>query len=171
MYKKRRTRGFIIIECENGYYAGGRGGGAAYDPDGKKIKDFKGDGGGAHAANFLTAVRSRKQKDLNAEIEDIHYSSAWCHLGNISWQLGQKYSREETLDRVKNFAPWAEVVDEFEEHCAANEINLKMEEAKLGAVLEIDAEKETFTGESATDEALALLRREYREGFQIPDQV
>ena len=36
---------------------------------------------------------------------------------------------------------------------------------------EIDAEKETFVGDSATPEALALLTRKYRKGFEIQSQV
>jgi hypothetical protein len=38
----------------------------------------------------------------------------------------------------------------------------------LSGVLEIDPAKETFTGPSATPQALALLSREYREPFVVP---
>ena len=38
--------------------------------------------------NFISCVRSRRQDGLNAEIEQGHYSSALCHLGNISYRLG-----------------------------------------------------------------------------------
>jgi hypothetical protein len=38
-------------------------------------------------------------------------------------------------------------------------------------MLEFDPQKETFTGASATPEALALLRREYRKGFEMPETV
>jgi len=30
-YARRRTNAFLVVECEGGYYAGGRGGGVAYD--------------------------------------------------------------------------------------------------------------------------------------------
>jgi predicted dehydrogenase len=46
----------LILRCENGYFAGLRGGGWAYDNDGKKIRQFKGDGGAQHAANFIQAI-------------------------------------------------------------------------------------------------------------------
>jgi predicted dehydrogenase len=172
-YTRRKTGGFLVIECENGYYAGGRGGGAAYDKAGKKIDSFKGTGGRGHFENFIKAVRSRKREDQNAEIEEIHYSSAWCHLGNISWRLGAEdsYDRDKATAAIKSFQPWNDVIEDFENHIGANEINMAKEDVRLGALLEIDAEKETFIGDSATPEALALLTREYRKGFEVPDKV
>jgi predicted dehydrogenase len=170
-YARRRTGGFLVIECEGGYYAGGRGGGAAFDPDGKKMESFSGDGGGDHARNFIDAVRSRKRGDLTAEIEEVHYSSAWCHLGNISWRLGQEYQRAEAEAAVAGSGPWKDVIADFHSHLDANEIDPAKYDVKLGASLEIDAEAETFTGPTATPEALALLRREYREGFAVPEKV
>ena len=92
IYRFRKSRAFLIIECEGGRYEGGRGGGHAYDANGEKLKQFKGDAGRAHAQNWLNAVRSRKKENLNAEIEETHYSSAWCHLGNISCRLGGAFS-------------------------------------------------------------------------------
>jgi len=35
-------------------------------------------------------VRSRDRKSLNADIEEGHQSSAFCHLGNIAYKLGRK---------------------------------------------------------------------------------
>jgi len=49
-----------------------------------------GKGGGDHYANFLKAVRARDHKLLNADIEEGHLSSAYCHLGNIAYRLGRK---------------------------------------------------------------------------------
>jgi hypothetical protein len=62
--------------------------GTAFDLSGKEIQSFKGDAD--HFANFLSAVRSRKHTDLNADILEGHLSSALCHLGNISYRLGTK---------------------------------------------------------------------------------
>ncbi len=45
-----------VIHCEGGYYAGGRGHGAAYDTGGKLIRNFKGDSGAGHPRNFVDAV-------------------------------------------------------------------------------------------------------------------
>ncbi len=49
-----------------------------------------GKGGGDHFANFLQAVHSRDVKSLNADIEEGHQSSAYCHLGNIAYKLDRK---------------------------------------------------------------------------------
>jgi predicted dehydrogenase len=171
VYMRRKTNAFLVIECEGGYYTGSRGGGSAYDAAGKKIQAFKGDGGGSHAANFISAVRSRKKEDQNAEIEDIHFSSAWCHLGNISWRLGEAYSRDQAEAAVKEFQPWNDVIADFHDHLGRNELDAGKLDIKLGAMLELDVANESFTGATATPEALALLTREYRAGFEVPKEV
>ena len=49
-----------------------------------------GKGGGDHYANFIKAVRAGDHTLLNADIEEGHVSSAYCHLGNIAYRLGRK---------------------------------------------------------------------------------
>jgi predicted dehydrogenase len=49
-----------------------------------------GHGGGDHFANFVKAVKARDHSLLNADIEQGHLSSAYCHLGNIAYRLGRK---------------------------------------------------------------------------------
>jgi predicted dehydrogenase len=49
--------------------------------------DEKRDDGQAHFENFIACMRSRSAGALNASIEDGHYSTALCHLGNISYRL------------------------------------------------------------------------------------
>jgi predicted dehydrogenase len=43
---------------------------------------------GPHLSNFLSAIRSRKYQDLNAEVNIGRLSADLCHLGNISYRLG-----------------------------------------------------------------------------------
>jgi hypothetical protein len=50
--------------------------------------------GGNNFGNFIAAVRSRRVEDLNADILEGHYSSACCHLANISYRLGQEAAFE-----------------------------------------------------------------------------
>jgi len=45
--------------------------------------------GGSHMQNFIEAVRSRKQGDLNAEIQEGAISCVLVHLANISYRLGR----------------------------------------------------------------------------------
>jgi predicted dehydrogenase len=44
---------------------------------------------GNNWANFIEAVRSRKQSDLNAPIEEGYKSTVLVHLANISYRLGR----------------------------------------------------------------------------------
>lgn len=171
VYLRRRTGAFLIIECEGGYYTGSRGGGTAFDADGKKLQTFKGDGGKTHAANFIDALRSRKKEELKAEIEQIHYSSAWCHLANISQRLGHKYDRAQAETAVKDFQPWNDVIADFHQHLINNQLDAATLDIKMGPMLELDVTKETFIGDTATPEALALLTREYRKGFEVPQAL
>src|SRR5262249_9188793 len=79
-----------IFECENGYLVcPDYGYAVAFTPDGKKIKTFSGGGDQYHFANFVQAVRSRRHEELNADILEGHLSSALCHLGNVSYCLGE----------------------------------------------------------------------------------
>jgi len=45
--------------------------------------------GGNNWANFIEAVRSRKQSDLNAPIEEGYLSTVLVHLANISYRVGR----------------------------------------------------------------------------------
>jgi predicted dehydrogenase len=45
--------------------------------------------GGSNWVNFISAMRSRKQSDLNAEIEEGYHSTQLVHLANISYRLGR----------------------------------------------------------------------------------
>jgi len=163
------VRSGYVIHCEGGYYAGGRGGGWAYDKDGKKLKQFKGNGGPGHPANFVKAIRSRKPEDLNAEIEEIHYSSAWCSLANVAFRAGSGYSADKAKSLAKDVPGWSEMIDGLDAHLAANGVKSDDPGMKLSPMLEIDVAKEQFTGPTATPQTQALLTREFRKGFAVPD--
>lgn len=168
----RSIQSGYVIQFEDGYYAGGRNGGWAYDNDGKRLQQFKGDGGGAHAKNFIDAVRNRDPKMLAADVELAHYSSAWCHLANIAFRLGREYSKDQALAAYKDFKPWNEMMEGwFHKQLADNQIDWQEAGLKLSSVLEFDPKKEVFVGASATPAAQALLTREYRKGFEITDKI
>ena len=164
----------IVIQCENGYFAGGGGGGWIYDNDGNKIKQFKGDGGGGHQSNFIKAVRSRKRSDLNADILEGHLSSALCHLGNISHRLGSKTSAGEIRRAVQDRPMIAEAYQRFSQHLADNEVDTAVTPATLGPWLELDTSKEKFIGAGEyglTRWANELATRNYRRPFVVPENV
>jgi len=47
-------------------------------------------GGSEHFANFIDAIRSGKDSDLNCDIWEGHLSAALPHLANISYRLGRE---------------------------------------------------------------------------------
>jgi predicted dehydrogenase len=169
VYRKVTQIG-VVVQCENGYFAGGDGGGWTYDKDGNKLKQFKGEGGGRHHENFIKAVRSRKASDLNADIEEGHLSSALCHMGNISYRLGQKKSTEEIKEMIKDNSELTDSFERFLSHLAANNVDLGKTPANIGPMLTMDVKKESFVGQSA-DMANMLVKRNYREPYVIPDKV
>ncbi|HVT27865.1 MAG TPA: Gfo/Idh/MocA family oxidoreductase, partial [Lacipirellulaceae bacterium] len=91
----------VVVQCERGSVLST----SRYDltqafgPAGELIKSWKSPNGAepVHFQNFLDAVRSRKRSDLHADVLQGHFSSALCHTGNISHQLGEPRTAKEVL--------------------------------------------------------------------------
>lgn len=170
----RGVRIGIIIECEKGYFAGGGGGGWIYDNNHQKVKQFAGGGGGEHGANFINVVRSRKMADLHAPVLGGHLSSALCHLGNISYLLGQKTAEPAILEQLNSNNALLQTFRQFQDHLSANWVDLSKDLLTLGAGLDIDANNETFVSRQEYDLgwwANSFLKSEYRKPFIVPDKV
>jgi predicted dehydrogenase len=163
-------RASLRVECEGGFFAGGRGGGWAYDNDGKRIRQFKGDGGGGHQANFIEAMRSRNVCHLRADILAGHISATLCHMANISYRLGQRQPPRVIRETVSNNDILAESAKRMLTHLEANDVNLEKQRVALGPVVTFDGEQEVFVGESA-EYANMFLKRVYRPPFVVPDVV
>jgi predicted dehydrogenase len=58
-----------------------------------------GTGTGDHYGNFVAAVRSGQQSDLNCDIEEGHRSSVLAHIGNISYRLGRELRFDGATER------------------------------------------------------------------------
>lgn len=157
-----------VVHCEGGYYAGGRGGGAAHDRDGSIIRKFKGDSGAGHPRNFVDAVFAHDRGLLNTEVQIGHQSTAWCNLADIAVRLGHSYARHEAAGIGQPTKAWDEIVDMIERHLARNSVAAT--QLHLSAMLEFDADGEQFIGAGA-DVANQLLRREYRKSFEVPAVV
>ena len=170
--KFRNRSGGLVIDCEGGYFAGDASGGALFDKQDKKIKDFPDDGSSkgletTHMSNFVAAVRSRKAGDLAAEALVGHHSTACCHMANVSHRLG-KQARPEVIKETTHASH--ELSDAFErcrEYLRENEVNLDTTPAVLGPWVTFDAKKERFVGDHA-NEANALSNRKYRKPFVVP---
>jgi predicted dehydrogenase len=169
-WRRTGTNIGVIVQCENGYWTAGDGGGWVWDNNDKRTdKQISGGGGGGHHQNFIDAVRSHKVSDLNADIEKGHFSSALCHMGNISYRLGKKMSVSEARNSIDN----EYVMDSFErmlEHLKVNEVDLEKEPITMGPMLTMDPRREKFVGEYS-DWANMYVKRNYREPFVVPDRV
>jgi len=89
------AKGYLVIDNYNKYYSFI---GPKQDPGPAKSA------GGDHFANFISAVRSRKHEDLNADIEEGALSCNLMHLANISYRLGRTLYWDEKTWTVKNDA-------------------------------------------------------------------
>jgi predicted dehydrogenase len=138
-----------------------------FDREGKQVRSFTGENA-SHFANFLKAVRSRKVSDLHADILEGHQSTALCHLGNISYRLGQASSPGEIAKQLAVLKSHERVLETFERtraHLVENQVDLEKSRLTLGPLLRLDPEKEKFLDHPTAD---ALLTREYRKPFVVP---
>jgi hypothetical protein len=121
--------------------------------------------GANHFANFIEAVRSRRVQDLNADIAEGHYSSALCHLANISYRLGEP-APFEPRTRVLAANPEAsDALVRMEEHLArTNGLKLADLRLRVGRMLRLDPKGETITGDEA---AARMLTRANRAPFVV----
>ncbi len=158
-----------VIECEGGeVVVPSYTSATAYDKQGRQIQKFaeiKGfDGTRAHFENFIGAVRSRKESDLNAPILQGHISSALCHTANISYRLGARRPPDEIRDRVKDDRDALRTFNRMAEHLAANDVDLEKTQASLGMVLKMNPESEEFLADTPAN---GMLRAEYRAPFVV----
>jgi predicted dehydrogenase len=164
----------VIFEGTEGYlvcpsYANG----AVFNKAGEPVMGADGkpltfSGGGDHFGNFLAAVRSRKVEDLSADILDGHLSSALCHLGNISYQLGSDGRFSDVAAKLAAVASHDNAQQTLErtmDHLAANKVDVANGSIRIGAPLAFDPQTETFPGNAAANE---LLTREYRKPYVVP---
>jgi hypothetical protein len=119
--------------------------------------------------NFIDCVRSRKHENLHADILEAHYSSALCHLGNISYRLGEKVSGSTKPEALPDNEHVWKSFEAIKEHLkAALGLELATTTYQLGPKLEFDPAAEKFVGNAEADK---LLTREYRKPFVVTESV
>jgi predicted dehydrogenase len=135
----------------------------------KGIKDPLADRGKVDIfENFIQAVRNRKEEHLDAHVYEGHVSSGLCHLANVSYRLGEKSSFNKKNKSFGSNKKGYEYFERMQEHLKENGLNLKETDYIVGRNLEFDAKTETIKGD---DEANALLNRNYRSPYIVPDKV
>jgi hypothetical protein len=119
----------------------------------------------------LNVCKSRKREDQKAEILEGHQSTALCHIGNISWRLGQKASPADVRAELAKLRVHENVLETFErteKHLLSNDVSLDKTPLTLGAYLRIDGDSERFAGNQAAND---MLSREYRKPFIVPSEA
>jgi len=141
---------------------------AAYDSEGKVLKEFRGDGN--HYRNFIDAVEKSDPSAVNADAMCGALSAAVSHFGNISYYIGEerKASPAEikaALKEIKSLDDNGATVDRIVEHLKANKVDLDRTPLSLGPMLKFDLATNRFID---NDVANAMLTREYRAPYVVP---
>jgi len=161
-----RSQSAVIVSGTQGYLVlSSFKSGVAFDLEGNKVCEFSGGGGNQwHFGNFIQAVRSRRLRDLNADIEQGHRSSSLCHLGNIAYRLGHTVSRSQAMTELctpqsrHNPIAWDSAVQRLVERG----LGTTGKEVQLGPVLEFDSQSERFIDHPFADR---YLSRRYKSEF------
>ncbi len=118
--------------------------------------------------NFIHAVRSRNRAQQHADILEGHYSSALCHLGNISYRLGWDYPFTMQTTALGK----SEVIEDSFRTVLKNTQALGVDPLRstyqLGPKLQLDPTTEKFTDNTPAN---LLLSRFYRKPFVVPAAV
>jgi len=124
---------------------------------------------GGPFGSFINAVRSRDQEDLNAEAIEGHFSSALCHLANASYRLGEEVPFNSKTKALGDNKEVHQTFENLKENLGEGVgLNLDDMSYRLGKTLTIDVEKEQFID---NPEANALITRQYRKPFVVPEKV
>ena len=123
---------------------------------------------GGPFGSFITAVRSRKVEDLNADVLEGHYSSALCHLSNISYRLGKPARFDGNTKALGGNKQVVEAFEMVQENVRTVGVKLEESTYQLGRTLEFDPKSEKFIGDKKADQ---LLTRNYRKPFIVPEKI
>ncbi len=154
-----------IIHCEDGFVANN----VAFDYRGREIKTFQSTHEGS-MENFIRCLRENEPGKLIADIEEGHLSSALVHMGNTSYQMGEKSNTGEILERIQGIPALNESFERFRNHLFANRIDWEKEDIILGPMLSFDSDNEKYVG-AFSQEANLHLTRNYRKPFVVPEKV
>jgi predicted dehydrogenase len=151
------------------------------DREGMPVKTIPGDGNHfeKHVANFLAAVRAHDPRLLAAEIGEGVQSTALCHLGNISYRLGEEIPFAAVAERIEARQPKddaARVVDRVRRMLLANGCAPAGDTIRCGEWVETIADNVTSAAALTTDRGPVLVEGpardlewlDYRRPFLLP---
>ena len=157
----------VVVECEGGHVlVPNYNSATAFDTAGKEIKKW--DGSENHMGNFLKAVRAGNPALQNATVLEGHLSSALCHTGNVSYQLGTGQPAAAVREAIRSEPDGEATLQRMLEHLQRNDVDVSQQGLVLGPVLKMNPKTEQFTNHRA---ASKLLTREYRHPYVVPARV
>lgn len=141
-----------------------------YNLDGEEIERFDGADEEIHFSNFIECAANGTPEKLNADARVGHLAAGLCHLGNISYYLGeQNYVSPNEAKRILADVPGeddhVETLRRTLTHLVKNGVDLKKTPISMGVPLKFDPDTETFIGNADADK---MLTREYRGEFTVP---
>jgi predicted dehydrogenase len=122
---------------------------------------------GAAFVSFMDCVRNNNPTAVNAPILNGHYSAALCHLANISYCLGTEVPFSQQPEGLSN-PQVAESFETIKRNLRSYGVDLGKTSYRMGRTLAIDPKTERFIGDPEADK---LLTREYRKGYEVPENV
>ncbi len=155
----------VVVQCEGGHLLipSDYSTVTAFDGTGKEVRRWE--NSGDHYANFIQAVQADDRTLLNAEVEEGHLSSALCHTGSISHQLGHPATLAEIQRVVGDHKEFFESLTRMVKHLSDNGIDADASPVlTLGADLQMDGTSEQFL---ENEVANRRLTRDYRKPFEI----
>lgn len=163
----------LVVQCENGHYAG-YSGGSIFDNHGNRLlrKAVDVDSVTAHLQNFFDCVRSRRSQDLAAGLEIGHHSAQFCHFGNLSYRVGQSATSAEIDATMGSVAGAGDAIGRMRTHLEQHAIDLNRDPMTMGPWLEVDPRRDAISG-IAGGSADELNRARYyideveRPGYEI----
>jgi len=123
---------------------------------------------GGHFENFIQCVRDRKVENLNADILEGHYSSALCHLGNISYEMGWEVPFRYEAKALGDCDVISQSMMTILENTKAIGVDPAKTSYRLGPKLHFKPRTEKFVDNVAAD---WQLTRVYREPFVVPKSI
>jgi len=141
-----------------------------YDNDGKLVSSFEADKSIGPKEHFISAIKSRKISDLRIDIEEGHISTAFCHLGNISYKMGEPASLEKIYGIIGGNEFVLNAFEGLKKHLLNHGIDVSKQEIVLGPKLFFNSKNEEFYN-SNSKMANLYLKDTYREPFVIHENV
>ncbi|MFM8400471.1 MAG: gfo/Idh/MocA family oxidoreductase, partial [Pirellula sp.] len=101
------------------------------------------------------------------EVQVGHDSTGWCNFANICFRAGDHKDLREKVESARSHPGWEELIEKMIEHLGANGIDPSDQSIAMSHWMDLDPKTGRFVGQYA-DQGNALLKRQYRSGYEVP---